>query len=440
MPTSLTSEQVLALAPDPASIKSGKDLASPRKWASLGCTDESAWGECQGSGSLPYQVRADLTELAFKCTCPSRKFPCKHSIALLLMLVEQQAVFTQKESPGWVTEWMESRRNRAEKKAKKTEEEEDKPVDAAAQAKRVEQRKNKVAAGITELDMWLQDVLRQGLAGMRAKPFAFWEAMAARLVDSQAPGLARLVRDCAGVSSQGEGWQEKLLERLGSIYLIVEAYSRIEVLSENMQEELKSIIGFTVNHDELLKQEGVRDTWEITGQRVEREDRLRVQRTWLYGRNTQKWALILSFAHGTGMLDTSLSTGQFFEGELVFFPGVFPLRALVKSRQEQSKNLNTIVSVSVESALQNYSQALSLNPWIESFPMSIENVIPIFQDNSWWVADQEDRALPLSIDNSAGWQLMTLSGGIPLNIFGEWEQNALKPLTISARDTLVSMA
>jgi hypothetical protein len=36
MPGIWTTEKILALAPDPASAKAGKDLSAPRKWKTLG--------------------------------------------------------------------------------------------------------------------------------------------------------------------------------------------------------------------------------------------------------------------------------------------------------------------------------------------------------------------------------------------------------------------
>src|SRR5437868_5740491 len=104
-----TIERILALAPDDSSAKSGRDLAVPRKWSSLGRTEQAAWGECQGSGSKPYQTRIDLSEPAFKCTCPSRKFPCKHALALFLLCENEPSLFAQSEPPGWVAEWLASR-------------------------------------------------------------------------------------------------------------------------------------------------------------------------------------------------------------------------------------------------------------------------------------------------------------------------------------------
>ena len=107
----LTSESVLALAPDASSVKAAQALLKPGQWPTLGFNENAVWGECKGSGSKPYQVEADLSGPVFKCTCPSRKFPCKHSLALLLLRVQQ--------APDWVKEWLDARENRAARQEQK---------------------------------------------------------------------------------------------------------------------------------------------------------------------------------------------------------------------------------------------------------------------------------------------------------------------------------
>ncbi|HYG38932.1 MAG TPA: SWIM zinc finger family protein, partial [Cytophagales bacterium] len=78
-------EQVLALSPDDSSTKAGKDLAKPDKWLTLAFDDKALWGEIKGSGSNPYRTQIDKRNTAFKCSCPSRKFPCKHGLGLFLI-------------------------------------------------------------------------------------------------------------------------------------------------------------------------------------------------------------------------------------------------------------------------------------------------------------------------------------------------------------------
>src|SRR5215213_8878166 len=119
MAVTLTVEQILALAPDASSAKSGKGLATPRKWLSLGSNEQALWGECQGSGENPYQAQIDLSEPAFRCTCPSRKFPCKHALGLFLLAQSQAAALTERTPPTWVSDWLASRAQKAQQRAEK---------------------------------------------------------------------------------------------------------------------------------------------------------------------------------------------------------------------------------------------------------------------------------------------------------------------------------
>lgn len=331
MPELWTSGRILALAPDASSAKSGKELATARKWVTLGKDEVALWGECQGSAKAPYQTQINLSEPAFKCSCPSRKFPCKHGLGLFLLFAQQPAGFTQSARPEWVSQWIEGRAARAGQKAQKKDEPAA-PTDQAAQAKRSAERQKKVAAGITELDLWLRDLIKQGLASAQARPRAYWEQIAARMVDAQAPGLARLVRDAAGFCSSGDGWQSRVVDRLGRLGLLLQGQSRLDTLPEAARHDIRSLIGFTANQDELLTQPGIADRWDVLGQRTELEDRLRVQRTWLRGSGTSRLALVLQFAYGSQGFDGSLVPGTRIDAELVFFPGA-SLRAFVRSRQ-----------------------------------------------------------------------------------------------------------
>ncbi len=112
----LSEDQIIKLAPDAASVKAGKGLASAAKWVLRGASDRALWGHCQGSGKNPYQTQVDLQNIAFKCSCPSHKFPCKHSLGLLFLYASQPDLFTTGEEPDWVKEWLEKRAGKAAEK------------------------------------------------------------------------------------------------------------------------------------------------------------------------------------------------------------------------------------------------------------------------------------------------------------------------------------
>src|SRR5262249_41665340 len=277
----------------------------------------------------------------------------------------------ESEAPEWVKAWLASRADRtakhAEKQAKKAVEE--KVADPAAQAKRAEQRESRVTAGLQELEVWLRDLVHSGLAAVQTAPLQFWERPAARLVDAQAPGLARLVREMAGIPSSGAGWQSRLLERASRLYLVLEGFKRINTLPAETQTDIRTIIGWTQSQENLLKEPGIRDQWVIAGQRVVEEDRLRAQRTWLWGRANNRVALVLHFAQPRQPLDASLVPGTAIEADLVFFPGAFPLRALVQERYS-AVDQTVVCSADampgfndITSAIAAHSAALAANPW-----------------------------------------------------------------------------
>ena len=418
----LTSDQILALAPDSSSAKAGTALANGRQWSALGANETAAWGECQGSGKLPYQARIDLREAAFKCTCPSRKFPCKHGLGLYLLLASDPGLFSGGDAPAWVTEWLTSRAERTERKQQR-----EAAPDPEAQAKRAAAREAKVASGLDELELWMRDLVRMGIAGLPGKDYGFWDAPAARLVDAQAPGVARMVRELAGIPATGAGWQDHFLERLGLLTLLIEGYRRGTELPEATRADLRAVIGFTAAQDELLIQAGVTDEWQVVGRCVEVEDRLRVQRSWLLGKKSGQAALVLHFGAGTEPLDTSLPTGAAFRGELVFYPSARPQRALIKSR-EPAATFHP-AGMSLDQAHAEYRQALSRCPWTERYPMLIAGSIPRHLGGDFRLLDEEGRELPLRGSPQSLWKLVAVSGGRPLAVFGEWDGCGLRPVT-----------
>lgn len=436
-----TADQILTLAPDASSAKSGRDLASPRKWQALGTDGVLAWGHCQGSGKLPYQTCIELGEPAFKCTCPSRKFPCKHGLGLFLNLAQSADSFTEKVPPAWAAEWLAKRGAAAEKKAAKTEAAaaektpEELAKAAAAAEKRTAKREGNVAAGLEEMHLWLRDVIRGGLATLPAKDWNFFTAPAARLVDNQAPGLARRVRALAGIPSTGEGWPQRFLAEAARLHLVREGWSRAATLPPEVAADLRNVIGFTESKDDLLATApAVSDRWTVTGSIIEEQDRMKVQRTWLRGSDTARWALCLSFSAGPNQpLDASLLPGTIFTGELVFYPGNHPLRALVKSRHADAATVQNLPgAATIAEANAAAAEALIACPWLEQVPLSLTSVVPVWRNEILHLRDAAGDLLPLSAGSDETWRLYALSGGHPIAVFGEWLGDVLSPLSFFA--------
>ncbi|MFN8477950.1 MAG: SWIM zinc finger family protein [Kouleothrix sp.] len=435
MTTTFSNEQILALAPDASAAKAGEAMASPRKWLSLGCSPTALWGECQGSARDPYRTQIDLRGPAFRCSCPSRKLPCKHSLGLFLLFARAAERFDTAAPPDWAAEWLARRDAQAQKAAATppTPPEDDAEATArraTSQARTAAAREAKVAAGIEELSRWLRDLVRRGLAQAQSQPASFWNTMAARLIDAQAPGLARRVRDLATVPASGMGWQERMLAQIGQLHLLCASYPRIAQLPLATQADIRTAIGWPQREADLATEPGMRDYWLVLGQRVEEEEQMRTQRTWLWGQRSAQPALVLNFAMFNQPLDRSLLPGSALDAELVFFPSAVPLRAVVRERLGLAGGLGDFPGEPYcADALARYATALAQHPWLERSLVALSAGIPAYQAGSWWLRDQAGDALPLARGFTRGWQLLALSGGAPLAIAGEWDGTALLPLS-----------
>lgn len=422
----LTEDQILTLAPDESSRKSGKELANAGKWVTKCANDQAIWGECQGSGAKPYQAQVDLANIAFKCSCPSRKFPCKHGLGLLLLYIRDRSSFTIAGAPAWVTEWLNKRTEKQEKQAEKKE----KPVDEAAQAKRQQARQLKVNDGIGELITWIKDIIRNGILSIPGKGPAFFESMSRRLVDAQAPGLAGMVRALGETNFYAEGWPSRFMDELLRIYMVIEGFKNSASLQESLLQDIKSWIGFTQNQDELKGKTGVMDTWLVLGKQVLEVDAVTTEKFWLYGTQTNTHALLLQFiVRGQGV-QFNLTPGMFVQAELIFFPSALPQRALIK--QQMATN-----AVSQFAALENWQKVAEIETALNSIaPFRSERAFivgklkPIQYNKQWWLQDAENNIMPVKTDYKNIWKLLSLSGGKPMDMAVMGREDRFEPLGV----------
>ena len=288
-------EQVLGLASDPASAKAGQALARPETWSSTGATERALWGLCQGSSKQPYQTAVELAGPAYKCSCPSRKFPCKHALGLMVLWARDWV--PAGDEPEWVSGWIEQRAARTERKPGEV-------VDPVAAQERAARRADRVSAGLAELAGWLDDQVRQGLGAFDQRAYGELNRLAARMVDAQAPGVAGAVRRAANVVGRGHGWPGELLEELSLIHLIVSAHAHLPDLPPSLADTVQTRIGWPTETARVLANgEKLHDDWLMLGRVVEPDDRLTVRRVWLRGATTGRLGLILTFAAAGRPLD-----------------------------------------------------------------------------------------------------------------------------------------
>lgn len=84
----ITKEYIEQHAPDMSTVKNAISLCNKNSFILQSKTENEDlfFAECKGSGKKNYKVSADFStpnQPIFRCNCPSRKLPCKHSIGLL---------------------------------------------------------------------------------------------------------------------------------------------------------------------------------------------------------------------------------------------------------------------------------------------------------------------------------------------------------------------
>ncbi|MFC7243750.1 SWIM zinc finger family protein [Catellatospora aurea] len=423
-----TAEQVQGLAPDASSFAAARKLAGASGWSATGHggTPAGLWGLCKGSGSTPYQICVDLDEPAYRCSCPSRKFPCKHALALLLRWSSGQVAAD--EPPQFMTDWTTSRGARAEKKAQQAAAPRTEAQERAAQ-RRADKRAESVAAGIAELRTWLSDQVRHGIAGLDQAGYRPFEQVAARLVDAQAPGLAGAVRRLAPVPSSGPGWEQRLLAELSLLHLLSGAAANPEALPEDLAATVHSRVGQAVPTEQVLAGVPVRDRWQVVGTRDETEDKLTSRRVWLRGRDTGRPALVLSFAMPGQALPVDLVLGTELDADVTYYPGAAPLRALVAARHGAPAPCPAPgPAQTVAQALDEVGAALAGDPWLFQWPVLLRGVLA--PGNPWHLVDPDGDALPLDPALGEPWRLAAVAGGHEITLAAEWGPAGLRPLAV----------
>jgi hypothetical protein len=417
------------------------------------------WGLCAGSGKNPYQTIVDLGGPAYKCSCPSRKFPCKHALGLLLNWANG-GVPEESAPADFALAWLEDRRARAEKAAKPAGRtvpagsalaiDSGTVKDAAAAARRAQQRSQRVASGLAELQSWLRDQVLVGLSATPARGHA--DEIAARMVDAQAPGIAAALRGLSAVPASGDGWPGRLLGEYAQLHLLARAHERLDALPPGLAATVRSLVGYPTSRKDVLTGRAVTDHWAVLGVLDLVDGNVPGRRVWLRGRESGQWAMLLTFgapggAGGWQDPETArLRPGTELHASLHYYPGQPPIRAAVGERHAQPvPGRRPEGADEADALLAGYAAGLEQDPWLTVWPALLTGTPSEGSRpgggrlvTRWQLIDPTGAALPLA-ERESLWTLLAVSGGRPVTVAAEWHPDGLLPLTVWHGDRAVAL-
>ncbi|PZV35528.1 hypothetical protein B5V02_26060 [Mesorhizobium kowhaii] len=426
-----------ALAPDQASLSAASKLTKQSNWPRLEKNEQLAliWGECQGSGSNPYRVVVDTGDHGYKCTCPSRKFPCKHTLALMWIAATTPAGFAAAGStPEWVNDWLGRRRKTTSQPVEPTQGAGGKSIgevlrdesadieDAAAverreaaQRKRAEDTRSSVSAALDELDQWIADQLRLGLAGFVDNSSDRCRRIAARLVDMKATALAGRIDEIPSrlMGLRSEERPDAAIRELGKLVLLAKAWR-----SAPDDPELRRLVSTSEGREQVLANPDatqVESVWEVLGEKIEsRRDGLVSHSTWLLDLNsaTSQFALLLDyFPASAGRRSNAFTPGDRFDARLVFYPARQPLRALVADRKGDVPSGDwPDFSLGASDTLAAHVARQDAAPWVTDCPVMLPPGAILLDDRgaAWWQAAGDPHGIALPIADTVNPTLLGL--------------------------------
>ena len=202
----ITEQLILSLAPNSTAAANGRKISAGGGFVKLYRSEDSTFfmGECKGSGATAYVTSADYineNKPVFRCSCPSRQFPCKHSLALMYEMMSDKE-FAICEIPEDI---LSKRKKLAAKsaKAENAETENTDPESAEKTAKKKAAAKKTASAakkkkfkkqleGLEMCEKAVKELISAGLGTMGGASLSNYQALSKQFGDYYLLGIQRL--------------------------------------------------------------------------------------------------------------------------------------------------------------------------------------------------------------------------------------------------------
>ncbi len=396
-----------------------------------GRRDGWRWAELPVSTEVSHRVAVDTAGGALFCTCPFRPRPCVHAQAFAL-LVERTAtdVFAcESDPPDWLPTRL-PKPGRMPQKALKD------ALDLALLSR--------MQRGLEELEVWLTDTLRRGIAATVAEDPRFYHTISKRLADASLRGLSRRIRLAGEAFGEDPTRPEPLVAAFADAAMAAQAFRRREHLSEGQWNDLAAFLGLVQKKDTVRAAgERLDDIWAVVGRREEEVDAsLRERRTWLLGTQSGRFALFLDYAAASDTFSPGFAPGTLLNGQIAYYPSAWPLRALpvgtlagLPDRSMKKWPGEEALSI----VARTFAQALAHNPWLTALPAVLLAVRPVYTARGFGLVDGKGHEVPLHGSDEENWALLAAAEGHAVAVFGEWDGEGFRAFSAIHQERFIHL-
>ncbi|MCH2046206.1 MAG: hypothetical protein MK212_18975, partial [Saprospiraceae bacterium] len=314
---------------------------------------------------------------------------------------------------------------------------------AKAKAKRWQDRLSLMQNGISELEQWLGDLIRQGFANVNLMEPHYWDQVASKMTNAKLSGLSTQLKEISEQVRRQEDWIEQLALSLGGLYIQIQAFNKREHLPPLLLEHLYSTLGRNLRKNDVIELNlNVTDQWIVMGKKegIDVEGRS-YRRVWLKGIHQEKYALILDYAFGNKSYEQQFLIGSILQATVYYYPAQTPMRAIIKQFELLSQeNYPVFTKLSFQDFLNTYAHHIAQTPWLKQFPVYISDVIIRKDAHNHWLLDRQGFIIPTEhLKQATLWKLMALSGGDTITVFGEWDGSKFTPLSVLLDQRIINL-
>ena len=263
---------------------------------------------------------------------------------------------------------------------------------ASPAATRAEQRRRRVEDGLQELDRWLADQVRTGLAGLPKLGYPHFDAIAARMVDAQAPGVAGILRGIPNDLAAAD-WPERVLHEFAGLHLLSRAHAGIDDLPADLAATVRSRIGYSTAKADVLAGPGRADSWWAVGAVDVTDQQLRRRRVWLHGVTTGLTGVWLTFAPPGMSFDDSILPGLGVSATLHAYPGAGQPRMLLGESSEAPPAPLRWAGQTVAQTRARFADLVAADPWTARMGTAVRGE-PVRDEQGLVVARHRGGVLP----------------------------------------------